>query len=269
MIEAAYCWDNQICDEFEIGNELELHGNNLTSLTQSGGLATAVTTTPHGYTTGQTVHVSRTTPSGYSGSYAITVVNSTTFTFSVSSSLASPATGLGIVSDLTIAQINANLRTIAADVKTVFPGPISYAISGSSTATADWITNGKGALDYLSSNLYSDYDIVRHRFNKSHEGVATSMKTAFGDAWYLSEFNVEAGDADWPIVPDDDMERELANMYQFFLGIGVTKAYLYQYRTYLDSNTSNFNLRKSDDTFRPAWNVLLTPNGSSGRRMYV
>ncbi len=64
----------------------------VTSLTQSLGVATAVCAT-HGYSDGDPVVVAGATPSGYNGTQNITFVDANTFTYPVSSGLASPATG--------------------------------------------------------------------------------------------------------------------------------------------------------------------------------
>jgi subtilisin-like proprotein convertase family protein len=66
----------------------------VTSLTRSGTTATATTgTTPHGLTTGDLVTISGANQSGYNGSFFVTVTSPTTFTYQVSSGLATPATG--------------------------------------------------------------------------------------------------------------------------------------------------------------------------------
>lgn len=64
----------------------------ITSLTQSNGVATA-TSTAHGYSDGDPVTIAGATPSGYNGAVNITRVDANTFTYPVSSSLGTPATG--------------------------------------------------------------------------------------------------------------------------------------------------------------------------------
>lgn len=63
------------------------------SLTQSGGTATATVTAGHGMTNLQMVTIAGATQSGYNGSFTATVVSSTVFTFPVTSTTVSPATG--------------------------------------------------------------------------------------------------------------------------------------------------------------------------------
>lgn len=65
----------------------------LSSLTRSGEVATA-TYTSHGYSVGEMVTISGATPAGYNGTFQIvSVPTPNTFTFTVDSGLATPATG--------------------------------------------------------------------------------------------------------------------------------------------------------------------------------
>lgn len=66
---------------------------NLTSLTQTGGVATA-TLTGHGLSDGQKARVYYANESGYNGEHTVTWVDANTFTFPVDASTPSPATVL-------------------------------------------------------------------------------------------------------------------------------------------------------------------------------
>ena len=65
----------------------------VTSLTQTAGTATCTVSAGHQLITGDKVTISGATPDGYNGDFTVTVTNSTVFTYSVSSSLSSPASG--------------------------------------------------------------------------------------------------------------------------------------------------------------------------------
>lgn len=65
----------------------------VSSITRASTTATVTTAAAHGYTTGHVVGISGATQSEYNGSFTITVTGVTTFTYSVSGSPASPATG--------------------------------------------------------------------------------------------------------------------------------------------------------------------------------
>lgn len=64
-----------------------------TSLTRSGSTATCVTNTAHGLSTGDTVSMNGMNETDYRGEFVVTVTNSTTFTYTVANSPATPATG--------------------------------------------------------------------------------------------------------------------------------------------------------------------------------
>lgn len=64
----------------------------VTALTRSGTTATAVTQTPHGYTTGDFVRIAG-ADQAYNGKAKVTVLSSTQFSFTCTAGLTTPATG--------------------------------------------------------------------------------------------------------------------------------------------------------------------------------
>lgn len=65
----------------------------ITSLTQTGGVATAVTASPHGYANSPKVTVSGATPTEYNGEVTATVTATNSFTFPILPGAAATATG--------------------------------------------------------------------------------------------------------------------------------------------------------------------------------
>ena len=65
----------------------------VTSITQSAGTATATVSAGHQLVTGDSVYLLGADQTDYVGSFSVTVTSSTVFTFTVSSSATSPATG--------------------------------------------------------------------------------------------------------------------------------------------------------------------------------
>lgn len=65
----------------------------VTSITQTAGTATVTSTTPHQLITGDVAIIAGANETEYNGSKTVTVLTSTTFTFTVDSSTTSPATG--------------------------------------------------------------------------------------------------------------------------------------------------------------------------------
>lgn len=65
----------------------------VSSLTRSGTTATATTSAAHGYTSTEYVTIAGAVETAYNGKVKVTVTGGTTFTYSVSGSPATPATG--------------------------------------------------------------------------------------------------------------------------------------------------------------------------------
>src|SRR3990167_5697586 len=65
----------------------------VTSITRSGAVATVTTTANHGMNTGQITEISVAVETEYNGQFQITVTGATTFTYAVSGTPNSPATG--------------------------------------------------------------------------------------------------------------------------------------------------------------------------------
>lgn len=76
----------------------------VTSLTRTTTTATALTATPHGYTSNDYVTIAGAVPTGYTGKVKITVTGASSFTYTVSGVLATPATGTITVTYVSDAQ---------------------------------------------------------------------------------------------------------------------------------------------------------------------
>lgn len=65
----------------------------VSTLTSTGTVATCVTSAAHEFSSGDEITIIGASPDGYNGTFTVTVTNSTTFTYTVTSGLSSPATG--------------------------------------------------------------------------------------------------------------------------------------------------------------------------------
>lgn len=104
-----------------------IRGAAVSSITRSSTTATVITTTPHGFTSGQKVVVSGAGQTEYNGSFTITSTGPTTFTYTVSGSPATPATGTillqaGDTTDL-VALAGVERPSNTTDVQFVFTKP--------------------------------------------------------------------------------------------------------------------------------------------------
>lgn len=124
----------------------------LASLTWSGGVVTATTASPHGYTNGETIDltISGVVPSGYNGTYSCSITGASTFTYSHAGTLTTPAGTPGVWTPEDVAELQAMAT--------------SYFAQGSQNAV--WVLElGKGnaadgvvALnDYITANPNSNY----------------------------------------------------------------------------------------------------------------
>ncbi len=88
----------------------------ISSLTQSSGLATAVTSAAHGFSSDDTVAIAGATLGQYNGQKTITVVDTTTFTFPISNDPPSPA----------VAMDGMTLKVMKTIVPFVVQGGVTY-----------------------------------------------------------------------------------------------------------------------------------------------
>jgi hypothetical protein len=114
----------------------------VTSINRTGSTATLVTTAAHGFTTGQSVRVAGANQAEYNGVHVITVLDADEFTFSVSGSPATPATGT-IVTGRGLAVTVADEGTAPAGVTFTAPTAespdgISLGEIGAGEAAAIW-----------------------------------------------------------------------------------------------------------------------------------
>ncbi len=96
--------------------------NSLTSLTEAGTTATAVTQYPHGFADGDSVTIAGAADAKYNGTFTVTVVNNTTFTYTTTAGATSPDTSTSSTwtAPATTGRIWSALKTIF-DTKTLVP----------------------------------------------------------------------------------------------------------------------------------------------------
>lgn len=104
-----------------------IRGATVSSITRSGSTATVITQTAHGFNTGQKVVVSGAGQSEYNGTFTITSTGPQTFTYSVTGTPVTPATGTillqaGDTTDL-VALAGVERPTLSTNVQFVFTRP--------------------------------------------------------------------------------------------------------------------------------------------------
>lgn len=84
---------NEITYETQVGASIATKNQSIVSITRIGGIATVVTNGEHELATPQSVTISGANETDYNGTFEITVIDSTTFTYTVPGSPTTPATG--------------------------------------------------------------------------------------------------------------------------------------------------------------------------------
>ncbi len=169
---------------------------------------------------------------------------------------------------LSDAQLRSNIRDLDVAVKAVSSIPTiycsEYGSSASTFGTYQWIQEGKGTISCLGANLYGNYDAATNIYFPRYavgQGGILPLNSKFGNEWMISEFNVDATASVFNVVPDDRREKELATYLEFMKAQNVPRAYLYQYRAFLDDDQNDsFYLRDSNGSFKKAWYALATNN---------
>jgi hypothetical protein len=175
--------------------------------------------------------------------------------------------------DMTQAEFRTRTRALAVAIKAVFPDPnkVIYTFPCFSTYGDGWIAEGIGdGMDYLGGNVYGNYNATTRFYNRNnYRNQIPKMVNGLGDKFILTEFNVEAIAGTYKAMASDveRFEQEFALMYRYIKSHNVLRAYLYQWRAANDNDVADsFYIARSNGTFHPAWNALVTNNG---RGIYV
>lgn len=140
----------------------------ITNLIQSGGIATATTTSAHNLGTGIDVTISGANESEYNGTFTVIVTGLTTFTYSVDSGAASPATGT-ILAAYDIASIEVESDDFGQDTNVEAGASLTFSspISGvNDTAVVQYSAIGGG------TDIESDED-YRTRIIEKWQSIGT------------------------------------------------------------------------------------------------
>lgn len=158
-----------------------------TSLERSGSTATGTTAEPHGLATGQVILVEFADQAPYNGRFTITVIGLTQFTYTVSGSPATPATGTPTwravwVSDtatgsaataflqrekaLTAGEANAidDYATARLRLEATVPGTAQFARPAADAPVGAWVTQAGGSTDLyqgIDETSPSDADYIQ------------------------------------------------------------------------------------------------------------
>lgn len=231
LAEAQWAQDN-LMDEFQVGNEFEINGQSGTttiqSLTRSSNVVTVVTVSPHNLQTGDDVSVGNTVTPSDMGAFnaTCTVIDANTLTY-----VANGADGSGSGANLKAGErtIIRFVKLLAAQAQAVFTrGPITYSVSQGHEQYWTSITPGTD-LDTIGLDIYGDtgYD--------NFVSLVNAMFAVFGTQMIVSEFNLHSS---WssarsrgmgPTLRGFDIAYgdELARRRDFLRTKGIQQAYFF------------------------------------------
>src|SRR5665648_933378 len=151
---------------------------------------------------------------------------------------------------MTVAQIIANLKDVATDVKKIFTnGNVSYSMSWDNEI---WRATGKGDLDIIGLNVYKGSDIVT--FDDYWKEQISDNYNKFGSEMYISEFNVSATNIEHYSTDEAVQAAGITEMIDYIKNIGIERALFYSWHDY---SGGLFGVVKADGTYRLLWNQAL------------
>lgn len=198
---------------------------NVSSLTRISTTATVTTTIKHGYSNSNNVIISGATPIGYNGTYQIAVIDDYTFTYTVASTLTTPATGtifatLAPQYPVTLQQLYDHVRIDDAPEQLAYLNMILSAVT-------------LAAEDYMNINIiYQSWRTYRDNFQSnviqlrrspfvSLQGFQISNNGVYVDVdptiYYISKqqyydqiaLNMTVANATWPYYLLDSIDNAI------------------------------------------------------------
>lgn len=173
-------------DEFQVGNEEELHTFFASSLTVSANVATLVTTAANDYQTGDTITMYNFADTAFNSTFTITVTNSTTFTFPITHANGTIAVSGGHVTDIPLTDMVTKILALATTIKAIYPTlTLSYSVPQSYEQA--WAANASIApLDFICSNQYGNNSL------DTFAAQLAVLTSAYPAKVKLTEFNVNS-----------------------------------------------------------------------------
>lgn len=214
------------------GNEEDLRIGtiSITSITRSGATATA-TKTAHGFLDQESIVMAGANQSEYNGTFTITVVDANTFTYTVSGTPATPATGTLTAAFSQTALMNRQIKTMLDIRNAGYTGVLSVTITTNvyalwKAAVASWSGHMK-----LYVNIYN----TLANFKAQVDDMAANLPTQSE----ISELNTDnSGRTGWS--DDKDWQNDI-------------------YQRVRKANDAGFDFYVFGDVISSLWTVAGTP----------
>lgn len=226
---ASVAQSNGVTD-YQCGNEEELHIYAVpTSMVRTSNVVTAVFPFTLDYQVGDTVYVADATPSDFNGTFTLASTNGTTLTWAQTA--ANNTATASKLTDFTKAQLRTNLRGVVSDVKIVFSGAVSTAVSQDDYI--GWVTDATiGSFDYITYNIYGENSLG------TFITQTQALVTAFPGLVKVSEFSVNSNwvntnvNGKKPTDPgfDEAYRYSMINRINLLVGMGIPEAYIFTWQ---------------------------------------
>ena len=155
---------------------------------------------------------------------------------------------------MVVAQIIANLKSVATDVQVIFTrGNVSYTCFNNNIV--DWISVGKGDIDILATNVYIGGE--GYYGSNNWKTYITNLVNAFGaDGTYITEFNLSWSSLDDYSTDEAVQAAAVTEMIDYIKASGMTRAFYYAWKS------DKYGVVKNDGIYRLLWNQALLNLGS-------
>lgn len=142
---------------------------------------------------------------------------------------------------ITQVQLYTNVQQLALDVKAVYSGRISYALSGAySVWQASW-QGGLGHLDVISVHPYGNINVNAQTVSFGNvNNILSYMPTYYGTNWYVSEFNLDASNANLQALSQAASVTNMQTMFNSITASGTSTALVYKWNQGVDVTLNNF-----------------------------
>lgn len=161
---------------------------------------------------------------------------------------------------VTYAGLYALLQQLAADVKAVYSGKVSYgATADSQGKCAPWIAGGLGNLDNVSFHPYCGFGQSTIP-PKDFSGISAEINrwiAVFGSNCYISEFNLNSSNTSLEQIPDSIAATLMQEFWSAIIATGITMAQVFMWHQDITTNYGYLQLRPNG-TLHPQWFNFFT-----------
>lgn len=151
-------------------------------------------------------------------------------------------------STITDTEVVTLMKSTATEVQAIFTrGNVSYSVNADITSLNQWISAGRGDVDIVAYNSYSNY---------FYPSGAQALFTAFGaDHCSITEFGPHYSALNSFSTDEEKQTVRVREMIEKFRSIGIPKYYYFSYRT---PGSNDFGAAYLDGSHRLLWNSLTS-----------